>query len=211
MQYYTIIAGSPITDPTYIKDMIHPKCIIICADGGANIAHEINVKPHIIIGDFDSISNDVLAHFKSYKDISITPSADQNTTDLQKALNLIRDDCTHISIFGALGGRMDHVLANILLLEQYKHPMRFTLHDEDHDIRIITNDFTFSGQVGDKVGVLPLRPIEKLTYDGLKYPADGIEGPYTLGWLGTSNVLEKEQATIYMQGGAAILIHYKVR
>lgn len=209
MTYYTIFAGSPVRDPDYIKALMRPDSQLICADSGANIAFQLGAQPDVIIGDFDSIKPEILSHYQGNPDIIITPMDDQSTTDLQKALNLIPQDAKEIAIFGALGGRMDHVFANILLLEQYPVPMRFALHDEHHSIRILTEDFQFDGQIGDKIGILPIRPIDHLRYEGLQYPADTIDGPYTLGWLGTSNVMSAPSAKISITGGAAIFIHYK--
>lgn len=37
--------------------------VLICADGGANAARKMNVRPDYIIGDLDSISKDTLKFF----------------------------------------------------------------------------------------------------------------------------------------------------
>lgn len=207
---YIVFAGSPIEDINYIKPYIEGSETVICADGGAALAHKLGIHPHIITGDFDSIPQDLLDHYTDRPDTKITPNQDQNNTDLDKALSLIPKDVQDIKVFGALGERMDHVFANILTLEKHTSPDRFCLIDDKHHIRLLTQNFTFKGNIGDKIGILPLRETKKLSFDGLLYPADSLAGPYQLGWLGTSNEMCKEQAQINVDSGLVLFTHYRV-
>lgn len=210
MNDFVIIAGSPIDDVAHIKPYIKPSSKIICADGGAIHADKLGITPDILVGDFDSIPQDLLKQYQADDNIDVIASSDQNSTDLEKALRLIPNKATNIDIFGALGGRMDHVFANILTLEKHSAPDRFCIHDADQQIRLLTKDHTFTGKIGDKIGILPLRDIKELSYDGLLYQTDALSGPYTLGWLGSSNEMSKEKAAIYMNGGLALFTHYKI-
>ncbi len=45
--------------------------VIIAADGGANLCAEYGIKPTLIIGDFDSISDSTKGHFQDVKQIYI--------------------------------------------------------------------------------------------------------------------------------------------
>jgi thiamine pyrophosphokinase len=105
----------------------------ICADGGANriwdaLADDERAKfpPHYICGDLDSVRPDVLQSYQSLGTQIINKSFDQDSTDLEKCLRLIRrlipqkisDSVMHggkeyIVVDSALGGRMDHTMCNI--------------------------------------------------------------------------------------------------
>lgn len=209
MNHFIIIAGSPISNIEHMKPYITEHTHIICADGGAIHAHKLGIKPDRLVGDYDSIPMDLLEQYRNDSDIEVIDGEDQNCTDLEKALKLIPEHATKVDIFAALGGRMDHVFANILTLEKHGTPDRFCIHDANHEIRLLTKDFSFEGNIGDKIGIIPLREVTELSFDGLRYPAEGLAGPYTLGWLGTSNELTNKKATIHIKGGLVLFTHYK--
>tara|TARA_R110002126_G_scaffold13118_4_gene57110 strand:+ start:266207 stop:266842 length:636 start_codon:yes stop_codon:yes gene_type:complete len=208
MTHFIIIAGGPINDRSSIEHYVRDETIIICVDGGAAHLDALNILPHYLVGDFDSISLKTLERYKACPEVEVCHAPDQNNTDLQKALSRIPDDAEQIDIFGALGGRMDHQLANILTLEKHIQPDRFCIHDDRNHIRLLTRDYTFSGSAGDKIGVIPLRDVDKLHFEGLKFPAEGLGPPYALGWLGTSNEMLAARATIKINSGLVIFTHY---
>ena len=52
-----IIASGKIRDYEYISSFISEEDFIICADGGYNHAKNMNIKPDILIGDMDSVTD----------------------------------------------------------------------------------------------------------------------------------------------------------
>lgn len=208
MTHYIIIAGGPIDNVSYIERFIREGSIIICADGGAVHLNALGMKPHKLVGDFDSIPPALYATYQADPAVEICAAPDQNSTDLEKALKCVPESAKQIDIFGALGGRMDHQLANILTIENHKAPERFCIHDQHNQIRLLTCDFDFKGNIGDKIGVIPLRDVGSLRFEGLKFPAEGLGPPYTLGWLGTSNEMISTQGAIKLNSGLVIFTHY---
>ena len=98
---------------------------IICADGGANRLYDSRLDkiPHLILGDGDSIRNEVLTHYQHHgTTISFDPS-NQDTNDLEKCLYWTSIQYepaqTNLVIFGALGGRYDQEMQNINSLYQW--------------------------------------------------------------------------------------------
>lgn len=83
--------------------------IIICADGGYR--HIAPKRPLCIVGDFDSLRTpppgvDILRH-----------PAEKNETDGALAVrHAVALGYRALTLYGALGGRIDHVLGNIALL-----------------------------------------------------------------------------------------------
>src|SRR2546430_1736231 len=109
--------------------------VIVCADGGANwLKASSNVIPDAIVGDLDSIDNDVKTWYKANGANIIDLAHDQDSTDLMKALKYIneyfeippnptdtggpktdvdKNGLPAVFIFGGLGGRVDHAFAQI--------------------------------------------------------------------------------------------------
>lgn len=108
----TIISGAPDKDIAFLKENIDADSFIICADSGYMHCFNAGVNPNLIIGDFDSskapdIDVDVvkLPVEKAYTD---------TFTCVRKAIELGYND---ITIFCAIGSRVDHTYSNILCLK----------------------------------------------------------------------------------------------
>lgn len=92
--------------------------LVIAADSGYTSAKKFGVTPDLVIGDFDSLAPD----FRESEELSriqkITASPIKDDTDTQLAVETaISQGATKIIILGGLGGRVDHTLSNIFLLE----------------------------------------------------------------------------------------------
>ena len=88
------------------KDFIDDS-LVISADKGYKLAQAVGVKSDIIMGDFDSAEKPV------FDNIEIFPS-EKDDTDLMLAIKEgFESGCDDFLIFGATGGRVDHLLGNI--------------------------------------------------------------------------------------------------
>lgn len=84
--------------------------LVIAADSGLDHARHHGVTPHILVGDLDSVTSSTLSAFDGEIE---SHSPDKDKTDLELALDLARErDATSIEILGGGGGRLDHLLAN---------------------------------------------------------------------------------------------------
>ena len=91
--------------------------LLLAADGGAHHALALDLVPHVVIGDLDSLTEDGQARLRSAGARFITHPKAKDETDLELALTYaIQQGAEEILILGALGGRLDHTLANLLLL-----------------------------------------------------------------------------------------------
>ncbi|MEJ2055547.1 MAG: thiamine pyrophosphokinase, partial [Calditrichaceae bacterium] len=79
-----IIANGRPLEPELARKAVRPASTIIAVDGGALSCKESGIKPDFIIGDFDSITRELIEH---YKDVEIIQVKDQYSTDMEKALN----------------------------------------------------------------------------------------------------------------------------
>lgn len=88
---------------------IAPSDFVIACDAGYNHAKAANAVPDIIIGDFDSCALDLPAEIKT-----IRVNAEKDDTDTMLAVKYgLQHGFTDFLLLGALGGRLDHQLANI--------------------------------------------------------------------------------------------------
>ena len=88
--------------------ILQPDDLLIAADAGYLHLQKLNMEPHILLGDFDSMSA------PENKDIIVHPVM-KDDTDTMLAVKLgIEKGYTEFVIYGALGGeRTDHTVANI--------------------------------------------------------------------------------------------------
>lgn len=85
--------------------------VVIAADGGLKYLKNVDIKPDIIIGDFDSL--DFLPDGENV--IRLKPEKD--VTDMYAAVEEgLKLGCDSVCLYGATGGRIDHTLANIQLI-----------------------------------------------------------------------------------------------
>ena len=79
-----------------------------------------------------------------------------------------------ILLLGALGDRLDHTLANILLLIPWSsRGIRVRLVDENHEAQVVTGPASFAvmGETGDTVSLLPITPtVTGIDLEGSRHP-----------------------------------------
>lgn len=125
--------------------------LCIAADRGLEYLLEIGVIPNLIIGDMDSVKPEILTQQLEHSDkISIRQlPVEKDDTDMLAAIKegLIRG-YKIFELYGALGGRIDHTIANIqCLLYLLNHGARGILIGKDTNILLIRNEkITFTAQ-----------------------------------------------------------------
>ncbi len=174
---------------------------IIGVDGGNNFLKKIGVLPNLCIGDFDSISPEVMKWLEGRKIIKFSKDKDKSDTylALQKAEMFKAEE---IYLFGGLGKRTDHTFSNILLLSKFD----FTFKEENMEIFSVkgSNMITMNCKIGETWSLLPLEKIEGLNVEGFKYPIKNgvmeIQNPY-----GLSNVTIKSIVKIKIKRGILLI------
>ncbi|MDT8379730.1 MAG: thiamine diphosphokinase [Desulfotignum sp.] len=182
--------------------------LIIAADSGAGYMRQSGYLPHVIIGDLDSIDPDTLAFFQENKVPIQTHPPRKNQTDMELCLAYANArHATHITILAATGTRMDHTLANILLLLPLaKAGISARIMDANNEICVVTDRLTLTGAPGDLVSLIPVTAtVQGLTLQGLSYPLDN----HTLSMgstLGISNCFSESRAKIQVRSGTLLVI-----
>lgn len=205
-----IISGGTINDPEFLRHKIveAQNPVIICADGATRYLRVLDILPAFIIGDMDSIDTDTLEYFYRKGSTILRYPGEKDETDTELALEYaIKLKPRDIYIFGALGGRIDHTLANIsLLIMGDKAGVRTIIIDETCEIFIVSRSIIIEGQTGQTVSLLPLSSdVTGITLEGFEYPlSDAVMEcgkPY-----GISNRMMSEKGMISIQSGYLLVI-----
>jgi thiamine pyrophosphokinase len=193
-----IFANGPLPDLAGARRTLAPTDRLIAADGGLRHLRALGLTPHLLVGDLNSVTSAEAAVAQAAGAQVEQHPARKDETDLELALRrACADGAQDVLIFGALGGRWDQTLANLLLLA---HPdyrtVRLRLLDGTQQIYLVRGTTVIEGQPGDTVSLVPLSgDAHGVTTTGLEYPlADGTL-PFG-GTLGISNVLLGAEATV---------------
>lgn len=209
-----IILNGEIKNYDYIKNIINKNNYdyIVCADGGANHSYNMGIIPDYIIGDLDSIYSEIIEFYK-LKDVKFEkfPSK-KDETDTEICVYLASKlNAKEIDFIGALGGRLDHMIANINLLYYVRNKGIYTkIISEYEDIHIAINEeITINGDIGDTISVIPLNGDAKgVTLENLEYPLNNYDMKFYLP-LGISNVMLDEKCSVKVEQGSLIIIKNK--
>lgn len=190
---------------------------LICADGGARVALALGLAPAHVIGDFDSLSEaDLDALARRGTQLHRYP-ARKDETDLELALlfaaRLVPEgEPAEIVVLGARGGRLDHELANMLLLAMpaLKRARVSLAHGLERvfliDARDQPAELTLRGTPGDTVSLLPFGgDAHGICTAGLEYPLR--DEPLFVGPArGVSNVMLEATATVSVRQGMLLCV-----
>ena len=175
---------------------------IICCDGAANQLLDKHFRtPYAIVGDCDSLSEDIRIRFNSI----IYREDEQETNDQTKAVNYcISQGFNDITLLGATGKREDHTIGNISLLAEYcSKGINARMITDSGVFVAIREDTEFESFKGQQVSLFS-PALSKITTSGLKYPVT--DRIFTNWWQGTLNESEGDRFTINTNG---LLIVYR--
>jgi len=207
-----IVSGGRLGDPAFFQERITSMddFLIICCDGGIRHLAKLNIKPDVIIGDMDSAAAVSIEGYKTggVKILKYPPDKDETDTQLalEYALGLKPEA---IEIWGALGGRIDHSLANLFLLGlKEKEETKIRLIDEYCEAFIAGEAVAFNEAIGQTVSLIALSPkVTGISLHGFQYPLENaileMNKP-----RGISNVITAALATINVGSGKLLVIRY---
>ena len=209
-----VISGGPIGDLTFLHAQLEALVPMktVCADGGARHLDALGIAPQVIIGDMDSLEPDLLLRMEGRGSRIIRHPVGKDRTDTWLALEYALDlEPEQVVIFGALGGRVDHTLANVSLLAlAAERGVAAKLIDEWGEMSVVAGNgkAVIDGETGQTVSLLPLTTrVAGITLTGFEYSLDNgtmeIGKPY-----GISNRLIAENGTVAVASGMLLVIRY---
>ena len=182
---------------------------VIAADSGLDHAHRLERKVDLLVGDLDSVSEEGLAAARLAGTEIEQYRTDKDATDLELSLAAaVRHGAARIVVAGGGGGRIDHLLANAMLLTSpgWADIDVEWIVDSAH-ILAIRQQATIHGALGDTVTLLAVgEPADGVTTTGLEYEMSD-DVLLASSTRGVSNVLAASEATISLRNGVLLAIH----
>ncbi len=201
-----IISGSPDTSVEEIKTLCTDDDFIVCADSGYTFARKAGLNPDLIIGDFDSLEEELPTDTEVVKLNTV-----KDDTDTEHCvMECIRRGYKDFLLLGSVGGRTDHTFANIAILSflsEYNY--HGVARNNGEEIQILKEGtYNMDGKKGLTFSVFPYGcESVNVTYKGAKYPLDSYTLTYNVS-RGISNVFSDDNAEIIVNRGRAILLTY---
>ncbi len=212
IQNIVIVSGGRLGNADFFRRKLNQTgdFLLICCDGGARHLAGTGLAPDVLIGDMDSLSSRQLKQYEQQGVKLIRYPTVKDFTDtalaLDYALNL---KPARIQIWGALGGRLDHALANLFVLVRAKEAgIAVRLLDEYGETFVPVHDAVFENAEGCLVSLLALSSrVEGVTLEGFAYPME--EGTLELSESrGVSNIIVSRRARIHVRSGHLLVIRY---
>jgi thiamine pyrophosphokinase len=211
-KHFIILANGNLEDPEALRARLAnwENALVVAADGGSRHAGTLGLVIHATIGDLDSLDpEDRLALSSSGTKVQAVPSA-KDETDLElAALYAVAQGASHIAVVGALGGRVDMTIANLMLLT---HPKLLSArielwHGWQTAWLIRPPGDQVPGQPGDTLSLIPVGgAAEGITTQSLAYPLQ--EETLAFGpTRGVSNVLTDQVAHVVIKKGTLLAVH----
>ena len=200
-----ILSGGRTEGNDFHKNVLRSSDIIICADGGANNAEILGIRPDYIIGDMDSVKPEILEKFEK-DSVKIIRDGNQDKTDTELAIELaISLNPKKITLLGCIGSRFDHTIANVLSLDKISEGIDAAIADDKNEIRLLKGGvLNIFGTKNDIISVIPLTEVKELNYEGLKWAVNRRD--FGFGWFGISNRMTGNEAKVSVEKGKILVI-----
>jgi thiamine pyrophosphokinase len=207
-----VVTGGDRPDPALVDALDLPVegRVVVAADSGVAHALALGLPVDVAVGDFDSLDPLVLEAVEAAGTRVDRHPAAKDATDLELAIDVaVGLGAARIVVLGGHGGRLDHFLANTLVLaapqlgevevEALVGDALVSVVRPGHALRI-------RGRVGELVTVLPVHgPAEGVRTEGLLYPLHG--ETLTIGTTrGVSNVLTADAAMVELTAGVVLVV-----
>ena len=204
-----IVLGGDAPGKALLESYMRQADLTIAADRGLEAFESAGLVPDLLLGDMDSVSAKALERMQAHTQVERLP-CEKDDTDGVHALDVaLERGAERITLLGALGGRMDHAMANLMLLVRaHRHGAKAEILDEQVRIVRVCGEAVLSGAKGDTVSLIPAGEVSGVTLEGFYYHASE---PLSFDFsypLGVSNVVTDDDARVCVQSGDLLLFHY---
>ena len=205
-----IVANGSVGENETYAEALQADDLVIAADGGTLIALKLGLQPQVVIGDLDSLPPEMRVELAERGCQFVTHSPRKDETDTELAVRYaLQAGAQEIVLLGATGDRLDHTLANILLLgmPELEHvPATVVAGNTQAWLLRGGYELEFGGKIGDIVTLLPLGQ------DAIGVSTHGLEWPLRDDALrfgparGVSNVMTAPEARVRLREGCLLVL-----
>lgn len=182
-----------------------PEDFVVACDAGYRNAERLDLRPDLIVGDFDSAPQP-----KTAFETIVLPHVKDDTDTQYAARWLLEHGYNQITMLGALGGaRLEHTLSNLATgLYLAKNGVDVLLADEHSELRFLVSGRSLSLQRENwkYLSVFPLEgKLGGVCIRGAFYPLEDAE--LTADYpLGVSNEFTEETAHLSCTSGSGVVV-----
>ena len=207
-----VVSGGELGDPAFLREKAATAAptAVVCADGGARHLEAAGIFPLLIVGDMDSLDLASQRYYEAKGCRIIRHPRRKDETDTELALHeAFRMEPAEVWIWGALGHRVDHTLANISLLVQGKERgIDVKLIDGWCELFLIDRRRVLEGEAGQTVSLFPYGGAAVgVTLTGFEFPLTKavmeIDRP-----CGVSNRMTAGKGIIELDSGCLLAVRY---
>lgn len=183
-------------------DQLRTADLLICCDGAADKLIAKGMVPHLIVGDMDSVSDEVRQQYASI----MIQSDDQENNDLTKAVHYcIEKEYPTVTILGATGLREDHTLGNISLMLEYYPRVEVRIISDFGMFFLVQSGEQHPSYVGEKISLFSIDNKARVSSTGLKYPLNDLQ--LSSWYRATLNEARADHFTLIFESDLPLIVY----
>lgn len=202
MKRCVIVGGADINNYDYIQSRLCADDYIVFCDSGLKHLEALQVKPSLIVGDFDSHDNPHLG-----LETIVLPCEKDDTDTVFAVKEAIKRGFDDFLLIGVVGARLDHTLGNVSsLLYLDSLGKKGYIIDDYSEMEIVSNKPAYIENSFSFFSLLNISGTAKrVTIKNAKYPLN--DGEISCEYqYGISNEVVGEIAEISIREGKLLLI-----
>ena len=172
MKRCVIVGGADINNYDYIQSRLYADDYIVFCDSGLRHLEPLQVKPSLIVGDFDS-------HDNPHLDVEtiVLPCEKDDTDTVFAVKEAIKRGFGDFLLIGVVGARLDHTLGNVsILLYLDSIGKKGIIIDDYSEMEIVSNEPAY---IEDSYAFFSLLNVsgtaKRITIENAKYPLNNAE------------------------------------
>jgi thiamine pyrophosphokinase len=202
-----VFTGGDRPAPASVRDL-PSSALVIAADSGLDHALALGFHVDVVVGDLDSVAPEALDRARAEGSVVEQHPTAKDATDLELALAAAGARSAHeVVVIGGAGGRLDHFLANVLVLASPSFAgLRVAARVGEAELHVIRDHVDLRGARGDLCSLLALGgPAHGVRTAGLLYPLDH-ETLFPGSTRGVSNELVEPIAEVTLEAGVLLAV-----
>ena len=204
-----IFLNGDLADLSRVRRHIDKKTLLVGCDGGTAHILSLGLTPHVVIGDFDSISPKIIRALTGKMVEYIQYPTDKLFTDSELGVTLaMKRGCKEIILAGVRGTATDHFVGNLFMLAKKKFAsLDIKIIEGQEEIMLVRTRIRIKGSKGDDLSLIAIGQDAKgVSTKGLFYPLKN--ATLKSGTAeGIRNKLTGKYAEITVRKGPLLVIH----
>ena len=207
MKRCVIVGGADINNYEYIKSCLRNDDFIVFCDSGLKHLEALQVKPGLIVGDFDSHDNPQLD-----VETIVLPCEKDDTDTVFAVKEALKRGFDDLLLIGVVGARLDHTLGNVsILLYLDALGKKGTIIDDYSEMEIVSNEPAYICDQYTFFSLLNISGIAKgITIENAKYPLNDAEITCEYQYGVSNEVTPEMTAKVTVKEGKLLLIKDRV-